>query len=269
MEFVPAANIGEVIIRLDAVIAKAIAEKDPIGIFPALYVMVTEKVRDAIAAGNVFEDNARMEQLDVVFANRYLQALHEYQQGKKPSGAWLAAFRASENGKNQLILQYLLMGMNAHINLDLGIAAAETSPGPAIGSLHRDFNTINQILASLVDVVKGDLERFSPRFKWIINHVSGEDAILEFSMTKARDAAWKFASKLAPEPQADWAKPIELRDLEMRILANAIRRPGIIGSLLVWWVRLKETKDVPFIINELRNSYGQRVGMAQFQNLGR
>jgi hypothetical protein len=55
----------------------------------------------------------------------------------------------------------------------------------------------------------------------------------------------------------------------MRILANAIRRPGIIGSLLVWWVRLKETKDVPFIINELRNSYGQRVGMAQFQNLGR
>ena len=42
------------------------------------------------------------------------------------------------------------MGMNAHINLDLGLAAAEISTPENIHSLATDFRRINQVLADLV-----------------------------------------------------------------------------------------------------------------------
>jgi hypothetical protein len=41
------------------------------------------------------------------------------------------------------------MGINTHINLDLAIAAALTSPGTAIYSLEKDFNKINDVISSL------------------------------------------------------------------------------------------------------------------------
>jgi hypothetical protein len=37
-----------------------------------------------------------------------------------------------------LILQHLLLGINAHINLDLGIAAAEGTSAPKLPGLLRD-----------------------------------------------------------------------------------------------------------------------------------
>jgi hypothetical protein len=38
------------------------------------------------------------------------------------------------------VVQHVLLGMNAHINLDLGVAAAEVAPGPAIAGLRGDFD---------------------------------------------------------------------------------------------------------------------------------
>ena len=46
-----------------------------------------------------------------------------------------------------VILQHLLLGINAHINLDLGIAAVETSPGNQLAPLKNDFDMINKLLA--------------------------------------------------------------------------------------------------------------------------
>ena len=48
-----------------------------------------------------------------------------------------------------------MIGMNAHINLDLGIAAATVAPTPAeLEALHADFNRINDVLARLVRIVE-------------------------------------------------------------------------------------------------------------------
>jgi Family of unknown function (DUF5995) len=264
MQYQPASTIDEVIDQLNGIIDTAIQEKDPIGIFPALYVVVTKKVKEGIQTG-FFEDGPRMERLDVLFANRYLEAYHAYKTGGKPSDAWMASFRAAENGKLQLILQYLLMGINAHINLDLGIAAEQTAPGTALQGLHHDFNAINTILGSLVDVVKGDLEQFSPRFRLILKYIKNEDAILEFSMGKARDAAWKFAEKLAARDAAEQARAINFRDEEVTLLAQLVRRPGLIGSLIVWWVKRAESTDLPAIIRALRDNYGHRIQLQQLK----
>src|SRR6202008_4811607 len=98
---------------------------DRAGYFAALYYKVTSRVRDGIHNGE-FEDGARMEKLDVLFASRYLDAYTKWRNGQQPSLSWQTAFESTKRS-SVLVLQHLLLGMNAHINLDLGIAAAEVA----------------------------------------------------------------------------------------------------------------------------------------------
>ena len=117
--FIPARSIDEVIARLDAIIDRAIVERDRLGFFAVLYRTVTVAVKEGIAARR-FQDGPRMERLDIVFANRYLQAFDQHRRGESPTRSWRAAFQAGAS-RRVVILQHLLLGMNAHINLDLGI----------------------------------------------------------------------------------------------------------------------------------------------------
>jgi hypothetical protein len=259
MEFSPAKNIDEVISQLNDLIDWAIENKSAFGIFPALYVVVTEKVKEGIALGTVFEDGARMEQLDVIFANRYLAAYHQHRQGLKPTLSWQQCFEACDQFSSHLILQELLVGMNAHINLDLGVAAAATSPGNAIKGLHKDFNSINVILNALVDDIKNDLETLSPRFRYILRYVVGEDAILEFSIKIARNKAWKFAKQLAMANTAEYKTDFEIKDFKTEKLGKLVRSPGWIANLIIWWVKRAENKDIPHIIQALRANATAKV----------
>ncbi|MDB5278402.1 MAG: hypothetical protein JWR61_3357, partial [Ferruginibacter sp.] len=77
----PVTTIAEVIDQLTNIVAKAAAENNRAGYFAALYKKVTIAVYDKIKAG-YFDDNDRMERLDVVFASRYLDAFQEYTQHK-------------------------------------------------------------------------------------------------------------------------------------------------------------------------------------------
>lgn len=259
MEYTPAQNIDEVIAQLNAVIDHCIETKSPYGIFPALYVVVTEKVKEGIARGDVFQDGPRMEKLDVLFANRFLEAYHMHRKGLKPSLSWQQCFDACDKFPSHLILQELLVGMNAHINLDLGIAAATTLPGDMIKHLQKDFMSINIILNALVDDIKDDLIHLSPRFGWILRHLMGEDAILEFSIKIARNEAWRFSKKLAGTVTDQWKFAIELKDLKTAKLGKLVRSPGFIANLIIWWVKRSENKDIPHIINDLRANAAAKV----------
>jgi hypothetical protein len=91
------------------------------------------------------------------------------------------------------------LGINAHINLDLGISAALTSPGSDLPSLRNDFNKINAVLASLVNSVKTELTQIWPLLG-PLDRLAGitEDVMINFSMEKARDRAWRTAEIFAP-----------------------------------------------------------------------
>jgi hypothetical protein len=58
-------------------------------------------------------------------------------------------------------VQHILLGMNAHINLDLAVAASIVSPGNAIIKLKSDFMIVNQILAELTNKIQKRLGRVS------------------------------------------------------------------------------------------------------------
>ena len=60
--------------------------------------MVTIKVKEGIVAGR-FDDGPRMERLDVIFANRYLEALTRLGSGQAPTPCWALSFEAAARGR--------------------------------------------------------------------------------------------------------------------------------------------------------------------------
>jgi hypothetical protein len=66
-------TIDQVLVRLEAIISDSIKTGNRAGYFAALYHKVTASVKEGIVNGR-FEDGSRMERLDVIFANRYLDA---------------------------------------------------------------------------------------------------------------------------------------------------------------------------------------------------
>ncbi len=138
-----AQTIADVISALDTIVQQSYDNASRLGYFAALYRRVTCAVRDGLSSGR-FSNGPLMEQLDVVFASRYLDALATFQAGKAATRSWMLAFRGCDDA-NLLILQQLLSGMNAHINLDLGIAAAQTCPGDQLPQLKPDFDEINNV----------------------------------------------------------------------------------------------------------------------------
>src|SRR5438132_477142 len=119
----PAVTIDDILLQLEDIITESIRTNNRAGYFAALYYKVTASVKEGIAGGR-FENGPRMERLDVIFASRYLDALNAWKNGGPVTGSWRAAFEATKKS-SLLVLQQLLLGMNAHINLDLGIAAVE------------------------------------------------------------------------------------------------------------------------------------------------
>jgi hypothetical protein len=257
-DFVPARSIDEVISRLDAIIERAIVERDRLGFFAVLYRTVTASVKSGIAAGR-FEDGPRMERLDIVFANRYLHAFDLHRRGLSPTDSWRSAFAAGSS-RRVVIMQHLLLGMNAHINLDLGIAAAEVCPGDALAGLEHDFNEINTVLATLETDVEREVCTLSP---WIdrLDHIDPRAGrvVANFSIDRARACSWRTAQRLAPLIGAAREAAIAEMDGEVALLARVIERPiGFLINLNLILVRLRETWDARKVIRVLSGGDGGR-----------
>ncbi|MBE7178813.1 MAG: hypothetical protein INR69_20600, partial [Mucilaginibacter polytrichastri] len=222
--FVPARTIDEVIIRLEAIITESIRKNSCGGYFAVLYHRVTSRVKEGIGKKE-FEDGPRMEKLDVIFANRYLEAWHCYQSGNRCSGCWKTAFD-SAIGTDRIIMQHLLLGINAHINLDLGIAAAETMHGFPVDGIRKDFDAINAVLASLVDEVQTKMTKASPLlFLLNLHKASWDEMLVQFSINTARQGAWDFAVELSGKKDAPYQDCVSLRDGIIARLASGIANP--------------------------------------------
>ncbi len=235
-------TIDEVISFLDQIVEKEVRENSKLAYFPILYRKVTKAIKTAIE-NEEFEDNPRMEKLDVVFANRYLAAYTQFNAHESPSSCWAVCF---EQGKKfwPIILQHLLLGINAHINLDLGIAAAEVS-GDKIDDLKADFYKINEILSSMVDGVQADIDKVSPVIG-IMDKLAGklDERLVDFSIQMARDGAWAFACDYAKADNTEKATLSKQRDASITWLASDIASPGMLLSAIAGFVKIFEWKDV-------------------------
>ncbi len=232
-------TVPEVIKALGAIITQAEAENSRLGLFPALYRKVTVRVQEGIASGR-FENGELMARLDVLFANRYLAAYNAYRAGELCSACWALAFEATHRWR-PTVLQHLLLGMAAHIQFDLGIAAATVAPGPELERLRQDFMQINAVLGELVAEVQGELDRLSPWMAFAdVATGNLDDAMARFGMDAVRDGAWRFAQELAALPPDQWPDRLKAADAAVADVSRALASPGPLLSFLLWVVRLAE-----------------------------
>ncbi len=238
-----AQTIDQVLDHLTDIIEQAKKDASRLGYFAALYRTVTLFVQQGIAEGD-FDDGPRMTRMVVTFANRYLDAYEAHRSGQPPGQAWRFAFQVTDQWW-PIVLQHLLLGMNAHINLDLGIAAARIAPGAALPPFQDDFRRINDVLASLVSQVQHKLEQIWPLLRWLDRYLGDPGrALINFSMAHARDAAWRLAQRLAPLAETQQAPLIAQRDEEVLTFARRVRYPGRLGGIVVKAIRVGEIGTV-------------------------
>jgi hypothetical protein len=247
-----AQGVNDVLQILDGIIADCKAKSDPLGYFPALYRQVTLTVKKGIDTG-YFDNGPRMDTFDALFANRYFAAYDAFRSGGQPTQSWQVAFNSTRSGQ-LIILQDLLMGINAHINLDLGVVTGETFQGLHLEGFHDDFNKINAILSGLLPAVEATVGDFSPLLD-ILEKIGGKDAaeVLDFSLDAARDDAWLHAQIISLQPPSSWALTIQALDDKVAFLGKLVAQPSGLVAGAVALIRETESKDVPAIIDALNS----------------
>lgn len=236
-------TIEEVLKKLDKIIIWCKENKSPAGYFACTYRIMTAQVLKGIEQKK-FEDNPRMTILDIAFAQRYLEAWENYSNGKKCTNSWYIAFEATKN-KDLLILQHIFLGMNAHINLDLGISAASIVPYRKINPLKKDFDNINNVIASINQKVQDSLNKICYPVQLIDQLSNGKDnAILDFAISKARDTSWTTAVIASNTPNFLRQQVINIVDYAAAKVATQILNPKIITPALLKEFKKCESIDI-------------------------
>ena len=129
------------------------------------------------------------------------------------------------------MLQLLMLGVNAHINLDLSVAAARVVPSDELDALGSDFGKIKDILKSLVDDVQGKLAKIS-FLAGVTDRMLGsvDEKLINFSMKPPRELAWSRAKELSMIPLPQQGPKVAQIDREALLLGAAVRNPGFVVS---------------------------------------
>jgi hypothetical protein len=166
--------------------------------FNWLYFHVTQAVETRVQAGG-FTDAAFLAELDVQFAQLYFNALKASLSNAALPGCWQALF-SRRNQTSLARIQCALAGMNAHINHDLPLALVSTCQSmnlvPQHGSSqYSDYTSINATLDGLIEEAKQEMH--VRLLGAVMPPVSVlENTVAAWSMTAAREAAWKNAELL-------------------------------------------------------------------------
>ncbi len=224
---------------LEDLVDRCAARGDRIGYFAAMYVAVTETIRQRAAEGR-FEDVPRMERFVNGFATRFLDAEKAWRDSAPCAESWQAAFRAAGRWR-PIVLQHLLLGMNAHINLDLGVTASGLDDGGSIDAVRADFDAVQDVLGELVDGCQAALGTVSP-WLGLADRIGGgsDETMIRFSLAAARRQAWSVAVRLSALSGGERDHAIVAVDAATVRIARVVEHPGILASALLLAVRVRE-----------------------------
>jgi hypothetical protein len=236
---------------LGTLLDRCTAGGDRLGYFAAMYEAVTNTIRDRAHDGQ-FADAARMEQFASLFARRYLDAVEAWRAGAPCTESWRAAFRASQAWR-PIILQHLLLGINAHINVDLGVTVAALGGGGSLEALRADFDAVNDVLGQLVNGCQGALDQVSPWLN-LVDRIGGpgDETVIRFSLIAARRQAWSVATQLSGLTGPELDRAIKGVDARTALVAGAIAHPGLAASTVLLAVRARERAQPSEVMRLLR-----------------
>jgi hypothetical protein len=186
----PVTSIAGAITRM-AGIEAALPAKDGLACFNRMYLEVTRQVDRQLGQG-FFADPAFMTQLDVTFANLYLDAVDAAADPRAVPLAWrpLVEQRA-EPGIEPI--QFALAGMNAHINHDLPLAVTGTcaalATSPTAGSHLADYQKVDRLLDAAQQSVRQSFES-APELA-VDRHLEAVcNLVTCWTISSGRDIAW-------------------------------------------------------------------------------
>jgi hypothetical protein len=175
--------------------------RDGVASFNYLYHLITQDVRDGCNA-NAFQDVTFMRELDVAFANRYLNALRA---NATAAGSGPKVWQALIKDRSELSIspmRFAIAGVNAHINFDLAFALITACEKMAVilgaGNQLNTYEQINDIFAKQMSPLRHHFETKLEQFfdRGAINGVA--DKLGDLSVIVTRDAAWTNASDIWP-----------------------------------------------------------------------
>ena len=215
----------------------ALAADDASGYFPAMYARITSEVETAAAAGR-FADPQRMEAFARAFAEWYPRMRHD---DARVPGCWQAASDVAGDGR-LMIVQHLLLGINAHVNHDLPQVVVALAPrGTDLAGMRPDFDAVNDILAESLPMVLRSLGTVS---RWVNTAaVLGGGRLFDFSLKEARRRAWEAAVRMHALGDGDRAEYARELDRLVRVLAYMVVHPGPVSSIGVAVGRRCEERD--------------------------
>jgi hypothetical protein len=246
-------SVDEVLAALGRIVDRCIRRRSRAGYFAKVYLRITERVKAGIAS-SAFADAAWVEKLDVAFANRYFDAVSAYETGSPVADAWRIAFH-SASLRNPIILQHILLGINAHINYDLPLATAAVTPAAELAGHETDFTTVNNFAAQEVRDLRQRLSGVSPLLGLFgeLNGNNADERYVEFVIDEARAQAWIAAQSLAYLPTPGQRQELSaLLDSDALKLARLVLHPpGVAARVSFALVRAAEVRPVATVIRAL------------------
>lgn len=200
--------------------------------FLRVYRQMTASVKERLT-GSFFLDPAWVERVAIRFAWYYFDALDRFEQGGSPPPPWAYAHTVAVR-KQGFLLQDILLGMNAHINNDLPLVAAEILRGDldersVFRTVRRrfDHDQINRVLHEVIPAVEAEIARCYGRWILPLGRVMGtlDQTLATFGLKTWRDNVWRNARfLLAAENEAERAMVIHFIQQDTLRVAKEIEQ---------------------------------------------
>ncbi len=220
-----------VLLQMDQYIQAWQQSDDQRHIFLSCYRMMTANMLQAVEA-NRFQDKEWVSKLLHHFADYYFDALACFDCGETAPPAWQQVHQYTREDKLHR-LQYLLLGVNAHINYDLVLTLYDMLQ-PEWASLteaqrkirHEDHQLVNEVIAHTIDAVQDEIIEREDRFMALIDRAFGrlDEYLLSRLISSWRQDVWEKAQEMLLAES-----PAEREALRRKVEASVMRRGRLLG----------------------------------------
>jgi hypothetical protein len=223
-------TLDDVISGLAEIEASFTQRGDRRAIFATLYGVISTAARENVGQ-HLFEDNTWVGRYAVAFANFYRLALDWYEAGhlSQVPKAWRLCFDFARESDG-LVLQDLLLGVNAHVNNDLPLALNAVSIDPDRASRHRDHTAVNKVFSRVLErATQAVATLYAPGLETADDFGGQLDELASlFSIDVARESAWEAAVALAnARSDAERRLTTTLVSARAAVVARLLRAPSL------------------------------------------
>ena len=192
------------------------------------YRLMTSRMQEAIAQGH-FHDSVWIHNLLERFAQYYFDSLEACATcAVDRPRIWEFTFRATRSCRLH-VMQYILLGVNAHINYDLVLTLRELLADDWAGmpeaqrlSRHQDHLKVNTIIAQTIDQVQDEIIEEAAPFMDVIDRIMGraDEYLLSKLIENWRNIVWDHTMQMLADPDAQAMEQIRL-EVERRAFGIA------------------------------------------------